>query len=463
MPTIHFIKIKFSPGRISMYKSDSTDRPADFQKDVIKLELSVSRIFHKVLNKGRLTEIFEKNDFEVLGNLLYKVICRNDDLRDFFLNGLNMTLRDKDSRARIIFEFEEEVADLAALPWEYILVQANPDKNIDQFYLGADRNKQFDLYRSVGHEQNPVLSFRSNPVLHLVTVISNPADKPVDEQLLRKKLETLRKRFPEDPADLSSPVFQDYFLDPDFRTFTADLRNIVVNLIKGEPYVVHFYGHAKMEDEEAAIGMVKDNLVDWRNARDFLNLLKDHDFDAPVMIVLQSCESGQINLDGRGLAIELAQGGIPAVVAMQNEVTEAVSCEFVEQFYSGILDGYDVARAVTQARWYLGCDYRKKGSYQYYNDNSFGTPILFISTTEPLRLIPVDKTVQEKQVNRKFICPNCGTTYDNIRKDTCARGKCNGEKLVDYETYLRQRTETGRTETVTPLNDDMPTAPISTN
>src|SRR5690606_25404182 len=119
--SLYNILIKISGSSISIVwgTSEGTDENrGPLQKQ--KMELSVTRIFHKVLNKGKkeLREIFEKNDFEVLGNVLFKILMAEEQqpVRNFFFDRLVVTTRDKRARCRIVLEFEDDALDFAALP-----------------------------------------------------------------------------------------------------------------------------------------------------------------------------------------------------------------------------------------------------------------------------------------------------------------------------------------------------------
>ena len=110
----------------------------------------------------------------------------------------------------------------------------------------------------------------------------------------------------------------------------------------------------------------------------------------------QACDSakiGSIQDSLRGVAYEFTQLGIPAVVGMQNEINTSSSCAFFNKFYECILSGKDVAEAVTCGRDYLGRQFNIKTDA--YTNNSFGSPVLFITTGEPIKLVKSEKPVVE--------------------------------------------------------------------
>lgn len=463
---VKFIKIKFSTDKIAIIKSDAQDKSANLLKEAIKLELSVSRIFHKVLNKGRLTEIFEKNDFEVLGNVLYKIICSNQDAREFFLNGLKVVIRDKDARCRIFLEFDEQARDLAALPWEYLLIEEDADKNIPQFYLAADRNKQFDVIRLVPEQKEyiPPADLDKRKTLKVITVISNTLtrDLGVDEEKFIDRLLRLQKNYKVEFDDGEEEDRIDFFniSKPSDKGFVDSLNDAIKNVGNG-PYILHFFGHAQLKDNKASIAFMDENEeAQWITSDDFAAYFADSAV-LPEMIILQACESGQISPEGTGLAIDLVKKGIPVVVAMQNEVTEEISLVFIERLYDGIMNGLDIAEAVSRSRTYLGCEYKKNANQKdfYYCDNSFGTPVIFTSTPTPIRFMPKPAAAEGTTLLRKMKCPRCGKVYENPRTEICGWVACRGTRLQPYKDEVSLTTEMNRARTDQLVNSSAP--PVS--
>jgi CHAT domain-containing protein len=63
--------------------------------------------------------------------------------------------------------------------------------------------------------------------------------------------------------------------------------------------------------------------------------------------VLNSCEGARTGLTDRyaGTAQTLVQQGVPAVIAMQFEITDQAAIDFSNTFYAAIADGYPVEAA----------------------------------------------------------------------------------------------------------------------
>jgi hypothetical protein len=405
------------------------------------MELSVTRIFHKVLNKGKkeLREIFEKNDFEVLGNVLFKILMAEEQqpVRNFFFDRLVVTTRDKRARCRIVLEFEDDALDFAALPWEYLMIDGSSDHGVTPFYWGADRNLQFDLIRRVNpqgaRQQQPPLSEQA--AINVILVVNSPLDKPVaDSRIMVERLEKLSEKYSTfnlyTARNLKNPSFYDL----------KERLTEYLKYIQG-PYVLHILGHAHLDKGESGIFFAGENdrAVDIAGA-EFASLF-DHqnyadDFRLPTVVVLQACESGQVGENGNGIGYLLARMGVPAVVAMQNEISEDASLHFVEQFYLSLLKGDDIGRAVSKGRKYMAIEYNKDGRLpaQHYSDNTFGSPVVFISSLAPFRLVPTVEKSKGRGIGK--VCKRCGYKYENTSLEICVQqnGRCKGELEPTLET-----------------------------
>ncbi len=437
---LYAIKIKVAENGIAIiWGGDSPDlKPGKLEKDHMKLELSVTRIFHKVLNRGKkeLLEIFEKNDFEVLGDMLFKILWSEEAVKSFLYGRLVMITRDRQARCRILIEFDRNAYDLAALPWEYLSIQEDKQQSISKFFWCADATGQFDLIRYVAPDfpavEQPVILPRQS--LNVILVINNPSDRPVDKLKMITCLEKIRNK-----NELFSLYTNAALINPPFHKLRERLTEFL-KYIDG-PYVLHILGHAHMNKEQSGIFFINDDdLAEEVKSDDFADLFDKNvpGFRQPDLVVLQACESGQVGEKGNGIGFLLAKKGIPAVVAMQNEITEDAAENFVREFYYSLLKGDDVARAVTKGRTYMATKYNKddKKTDQHYSDNTFGSPIVFISSESPFYLVaPAPKETAKKKAMK---CNKCGYRYEDTTLETCIQngGRCGGT--------LQQITEVGQ-------------------
>jgi len=429
------LRIIVQPDKIGITRSVGSPETGNINREVIKLELSIAKIFHKVLNKFRVVSAFEKNDYEILGKTLFKVLFFDPLVKKFFLDELAEVRDSPDTYCRIYLHFKDLTGDIPELPWEYMLVE-DVDRDISELYLAADSNQRFDLIRIVKENK---ISFTPKPdqKLNVALIVSNPRNKPEDRlQLATDELSKCFKRLNEKFGSLIKTNEREDEM-PDFRNFESELADVITPF-NGEPYVLHFYGHAQAKDKESMIAFTDENQnLAWISDKEFAAIFSQNtNIQKPQLIILQACESGQVcnanTEDPGGLAYALAMNNIPAIVAMQNIVREDVSIDFIEQFYTSLLNGEDVARAVTRGRQFLGCGIRRNGEKrkmnEYYDNNTFGTPLLFISTIQPIRLMPEKvSSIAEKQIVNK-ICLKCKTLWKNVKsdKEICTLNRCGG-------------------------------------
>ena len=111
-----------------------------------------------------------------------------------------------------------------------------------------------------------------------------------------------------------------------------------------------------------------------------------HDHRSLRLAVLNSCEGARNSRTDpfAGVAATLIRHGIPAVVAMQFEITDEVAITFAGAFYSALAEGFPVDAAVAEAR---------KAIYAQPNDVEWGTPVLYMRSPDG-RLFTVEQTSQ---------------------------------------------------------------------
>ena len=122
----------------------------------------------------------------------------------------------------------------------------------------------------------------------------------------------------------------------------------------GPWHIFHFVGHGDFDltAQEGLIafaekGTGRRHLL---SSRDLARLLDGHPYLR--LVFLNSCE-GARGSEGdpfSGTAATLVRRGIPAVVAMQYQITDKAAIDFSSAFYESLADGLRVDAAVTEAR-----------------------------------------------------------------------------------------------------------------
>jgi hypothetical protein len=403
------------------------------------------------LNKARIIEIFEKKDYELLGEMLYKILTATEKVRIFFVNILAEVIRDKESRCLFFLEFLDNTNEFASLPWEYLYIPYNQERKIGPLFIGADPKNQFDLFRFLKSDFQIQENFNPEEMreINVILIFVNAADRPINALELQNTFKFLiqkySSKYEEDQVPFSG--FNVYPISNPTKENIFELVSTEIKKIEG-PYVLHFMGHAEMRKDGSYLGLVNHHgMVDYWNSDSYIEIFdqqKNEPIRPPSLVFLQACESGQIDEKGNGLGIGFVKAGISPVIAMQNEITEDVSNAFVKEIYQHLMEGDDIFHAVSKGRYFLGCEYAKNSNIDFksYNTNFFGTPVVFTNkATSPLRLMPKKKDLEKtKELNIVKRCSRCTAIYDNPSFNTCNKNFCGGE-LILIQTSTEARSD----------------------
>jgi len=143
-------------------------------------------------------------------------------------------------------------------------------------------------------------------------------------------------------------------------------------LRRGAYHIFHFMGHGGF-DEWAQDGVL---LLEDEGGRScpvsgqYLGTLL-HDERTLRLAILNACEGARTSRTDpfAGTAQSLVQQGIPAVVAMQFEITDEAAVTMAHELYAALADGYPVDAALAEAR---------KAIFAQENDVEWGTPVLYL-------------------------------------------------------------------------------------
>jgi hypothetical protein len=143
-------------------------------------------------------------------------------------------------------------------------------------------------------------------------------------------------------------------------------------LRQGEYHVLHFIGHGDFDEatEDGVLLMEDDEGFTCRvSSRRIGQVLRDH--DSLRLAIINACEGGRDAVDDpfSGIAGSMLQQGVPAVVAMQFEITDRAAILFSRDLYDALANGYPVDAAVAEARKAIWAD---------GNDIEWATPVLFL-------------------------------------------------------------------------------------
>jgi tetratricopeptide (TPR) repeat protein len=263
-----------------------------------------------------------------------------------------------------------EVPELADVPWEYLY---NPTLNR---FLVLSVDTPLVRYLDLPERIRP-LAVR--PPLRVLVMISCPSDHTqLDVEREWAKLQVA----------LGS-LKQRGLLALD-RLEQATLVALQRRLRRGEYHVFHFIGHGGF-DRRVQDGML---LLEHEGGRgrpvsgqDLGVLL--HDERTLRLVILNACEGARTSRTDpfAGTAQSLVQQGIPAVIAMQFEITDEAAITLAHEFYSALADGYPVDAALAEAR---------KAIFAQDNDVEWGTPVLYMRAPDG-RVFDIERVSDEER------------------------------------------------------------------
>ncbi|MEU0190109.1 CHAT domain-containing protein [Streptomyces afghaniensis] len=243
---------------------------------------------------------------------------------------------------------------VSRIPWEYMVDPADPARD-DYLALRVPVVRDLRL-------MDPISPMPLALPLRVLGVSALPEDlPPLEAQQERERIEHVLQ--------------QDSSRNVDVHWLPGDRwKDLTRALGSGTWHVLHCVCHGGF-DEEGGQGYIQlsgdDGSAMRFHARDFRSLIER----SPHLrlVVLNACESavgGSENVF-TSTAASLVEAGVPAVVAMQYEITDRAAFTFAAAFYEWLAEGVPVDRAVTLAREEVKV---RLGTLEW------ATPVLFLAS-----------------------------------------------------------------------------------
>jgi hypothetical protein len=319
-------------------------------------------------NRTRITELHdaarraELNDkgVEELGTLLFSILF-DDNLRREFLDVFRKAASE-DALLRVELDVDEVgYPDIASMPWEFMYVP--PAADCGALWLATAPSVVFTRRRIMGKVPEPV-QLDKGERLRIALAVSAPVSLgKVHFEHVQDALEELSHSEMFELLEVVNPAN----------------RSSIDAVLEKKPHIFHFIGHGRLEDENRQdTGQValEDSTggEDWVSANNFSELFNRH---KPGLVVLQSCETGALSNSRAlvGLASQVVQKEIPAVAAMQFEISNASAKRFALEFYRRLANNEPVDKAAQEGR-------RKIALETGYDARDFATPVLFMRVRE---------------------------------------------------------------------------------
>jgi hypothetical protein len=254
-----------------------------------------------------------------------------DEVRSCLRRSLDVA-RQQGSGLRVRLRLSE-APELADLPWEYLHDQA-----VNRF-LALYQETPLVRYLDLAEFVQPL---KIELPLRVLVMISSPTDCP--QLNSEREWELLQQALRDLVA--SGLVVVDRLEDATLATLRAMLR-------RQDFHVLHFIGHGYFDRQiDCGVLMLEDSTKRGRSVTgDELGVLL-HDHRSLRFAILNACEGarGSIHDPFSGVAQRLVQQGIPAVVAMQFEISDQAAITFGKEFYAPLADGSPVDAALAETR-----------------------------------------------------------------------------------------------------------------
>jgi ABC-type branched-subunit amino acid transport system substrate-binding protein/CHAT domain-containing protein len=343
---------------VAVLRSPAGDARATmhFPFDELALDLRLTKLQNALLRSGgvhRRVPSEEEQAVQEFGQALFDALL-DDDIRTCY----DLSLREAARQDRgLRLKLRIRPPELSALPWEFLYDPRQAE------YVCLSRRTPIVRYLE---SLQPVQPFTVTPPLRVLGMVASPVDLPTldverERQRVEQAVQDLRERGLVELEWLPGQTWR-------------DLQEATWG---GPWHVFHFIGHGGF-DANADEGFIA--LADRAGGTHRLSatllgrLLADH--AALRLVLLNSCEGargGARDIFSSTASI-LVRRGIPAVLAMQYEITDRAAVELAQAFYRALAYGMAVDEAVVAAR--------KAISLAVTNTVEWGTPVLYTRAAE---------------------------------------------------------------------------------
>ena len=354
----------------------------DFPLSETELELALAELGQLHVRRRRL-DTAKMQAARTLGEKLYYSLFRDKILVAFEACRHGAARVERGLRLRLNLA---RAPELMGLPWEFLF-------DGTRFVCASTRTP---IIRQLEIPSATYPPLQVTPPLTILAVACSPADLPAldvekEIDLLQSALSSLDKR-----GLARVDILQN-----------AELLHVQQALRDNVYHIFHFIGHGDWNDErqDGVLAFVADDgNADIVTAERLGVILSDH--DAMRLAFINACR-GAFASSGHpfsSVAATLVERGIPAVVAMQFEISDRAAVILAQSFYDALSRGCSVEEALGEAR---------KSLFDG-NEVEWAFPVLFMQSDHG-RLFDI--------VSESGIAQNHGPTPPNLQIDQYLYGK----------------------------------------
>lgn len=254
--------------------------------------------------------------------------------------------------------------ELAVLPWELAYDAENRE------YVCLFRNTSLVRYLEMNNPTQPLM-VKSR--LRILGVISNPEGSvPLAGSRERSNMEDalagLKKK----------KVERCWLVGPNWEMLTEKIRE------EGPWHIFHFIGHGKFDfaSNEGRVALTsKGGGIHHLTSEKLASILEESEIRVAVLNSCEGASGSQFNIFS-STAATLTQRRVPAVVAMQSEITDGAAIEFSRAFYKALAKRSSIDAAVSAGR--------KAISLSTDNTIEWATPVLYLRSSDGVIFGPDD-------------------------------------------------------------------------
>jgi hypothetical protein len=311
--------------------------------------LRITRSLGDVRQRIRGLESPERDLVRGFGSQLFGAVF-SGTVQDALQTSLNEAY-DKNVGLRVRLHLTD-TPELADLPWEFL------HNTSSHRFLSLSPDTPLVRYLDLPLPAHPLAV---TPPIRVLVMISSPTDFPqLDVAAEWDRLESsLRDLIERGLVSLT-------------RLPTATLASLQRPLRLSEYHIFHFIGHGGF-DEQSQDGALALQDPQGRarlvTGQDLGVMLSDH--HSLRLVILNACEGARSAASDpfAGVAQTLVQQAIPAVIAMQFEITDEAAITFAHEFYGAVADGYPVDAALAESR---------RAIFAQGNEVEWATPVLYM-------------------------------------------------------------------------------------
>lgn len=381
-------ELEIEPGRGREYPVAVVRSPAGvacetmiFPYDELALENRLDKLQLALLRSGGDRRTMLTDDEEAVqdfGRTLFNALLIGDIRSRYDVSQEVAAKQDKGLRLKLRIQ----PPNLAALPWEYLYDPRQAE------YVCLSRTTPIVRYIELPRAIQPLTV---TPPLCILGMIASPhglstLDVAREKGRVERAIQGLQRQGLVELTWLTGQTW----------------RDVQRTMRFGPWHVFHFIGHGGFDrnNDEGFLALAdEEGEISRLSATQLGRLLADHRYLR--LTLLNSCEGARGGKQDifSSTASLLVRRGIPAVLAMQYEISDRAAIEFARAFYEALADGMPVDAAA--------CEARKAISLAVHNTVEWGTPVLYMRSRNGV-LFSVQKPEKSLRRETQPICLPAG-------------------------------------------------------